>query len=200
MILPDNIIVTSCRTGEQVRARIVNLHRKLAQEKIDLVWWRELNELTGPRDGDEPDEHWEWGVIADQCGVQGGWCKGAETPDGHVQGAIAYTANCRSLLEPGEVSLYVAYVATAPWNRGWLVDRTMYRGTGGRLILHASLHSYMLGLKGRLRLSALSSQNTIDFYDSMGFTKLDENEDRTINMELSADKAMAWFERERILS
>ena len=197
MILPDSIIVTSCRTDEQVRARIVHLHRGLARDRIDGVWWGKLNELTGPRDR---DEHWEWGSIADQCGVRGGWCKGAETPDGHIQGAIAYTANGRSLLEPGEVSLYVAYVATAPWNRGWLVDRPMYRGTGGRLILHASLHSYVLGLKGRLRLSALPSQNTIDFYGSMGFTELDGNEDRTINMELSADKAMAWFEREGILS
>jgi hypothetical protein len=200
MILPDSIIVTSCRTDEQVRARIVNLHRKSAQDNIDLIWWGELNELIGSRDRDEPDEHWEWGVIADQCGVQGGWCKGAETPDGHIQGAIAYTANSRSLLESGEASLYVAYVATAPWNRGWLVDRPMYRGTGRRLILYASLHSYMLGLKGRLRLSALPSQNTIDFYDSMGFTKLDDNKDRTVNMELSADRAMTWLEQEGILS
>ena len=200
MILPDSIIVTSCRTDEQVRARIVNLYRSLAQDRIDGVWWGQLNELTGSRERDEPDEHWEWGSIADQCGVRGGWCKGAETPDGQIQGAIAYTANSRSLLEPGEASIYVVRVATAPWNRGWLVDRPMYRGTGERLIRYASLHSYMLGLKGRLRLSALPSQKLIDFYDSMGFTKLDDNEDGTINMELPADKAMTWFEQEGILS
>jgi hypothetical protein len=200
MNLPDSIIVTSCQTDQRVCARIVDLYRNSAQEKIDSVWWGKLNDLTGPRDQKEPDEHWEWGAIADERGVHGGWCKGAETSDGHIQGAIAYTANSRSLLELGEASLYVAYVATAPLNRGWLVDRPMYRGTGGRLILYASLHSYMLGLKGRVRLSALSRQNTIDFYDSIGFTRLDDNEDRTINMELSADKAMAWFEREGILS
>lgn len=200
VVLPESIALTECVSNNEVIARIVPLFRRKAVDQINGLWWSELNRLSGTRETIEPDEHWDWGAIADQSALRAhSWCVAAETPDGHLQGAIAYQAGTASRFEPGKNTVAVAFIATAPWNRGWLVRESRYGGAGTGLLLRAVVHSYLLGLEGRTSLSAFPTERVTSFYRQKGFNQLERNDDGTIEFELPAEIAVEWLREEGVL-
>jgi hypothetical protein len=118
---------------------------------------------------------------------------------GAVEGASLYRIDAQSQLAPGQGAVYVDRLAVAPRNRPWLVDGPKYQGIGTVLLLAAIRESYSLGLGGRVWLTSLPSERTRQFYRNRGLCVVFENEDGTIDFELSADSAQQWLEREGYL-
>ena len=195
--LPQKASLLHCPSGQFVEAKFVKLWRRVAEADIDAVWWSEIRKAMGKREQPEDDEHWRWGAIADEFWLRGGECVGLQTADRRIQGAMA----CRPIAatEAQEGSVYIGWIAAAPWNREWLFDPPAYRGAGTKLLLYAAARSYLLGLKGTLTLNAFPRPRTKAFYQARGFSLAGQRGDGTIAMVLSARKAMDWLQREGVV-
>lgn len=67
----------------------------------------------------------------------------------------------------------IEYLASAPWNRNIASPRT-YKGVGKGLTLLAVIHSYILGMGGRVVVESLEGAQS--FYAGLGFQ--DTNKER----------------------
>jgi hypothetical protein len=113
------------------------------------------------------------------------------TNDRQIQAVTSLSIEYKSFLEPGEKAIYIDRLATAPWNRGWLVREPQYNRCGLGLIRYVVVLSHLLGLKGRVNLTAVAH---VDFYLDLGFVETQErNGDGTI-YELSTDAALRLME------
>ena len=56
------------------------------------------------------------------------------TNDRQIQAVTSLSIEYKSFLEPGEKAIYIDRLATAPWNRGWLVREPQYNRCGLGLI------------------------------------------------------------------
>jgi hypothetical protein len=66
---------------------------------------------------------------------------------------------------------------------------------GESLLLRAVLHSYRLGLQGRVNLVAFDDERTLSFYHNRGFQDAGE-EDGLPRLELSSKEAVNWLREE----
>lgn len=196
--LPEDVRIFNVQRGAAVRARLVELTRKLAASEIDGTWWKIPVSKTS-RDA-EDDHHWEWrklvGETRNNLAIE---ALAVQSASGAIEGTTLYRIDAKSQLEPGNGAVYVSRLATAPRNRPWLVDSPKYKGIGTVLLLASVRHSYSLGLGGRVWLTSLPSEQARDFYHKRGFEVIFQNPDGTIDFELPADKAQQWLKREGYL-
>ena len=108
--------------------------------------------------------------------------------------------NTLSFVEENAEAIFVELLATAPRNRDWLVTTPAYRGVGSGLLRTVVIHSYHLGLEGRVNLVATTDTNSISFYEGKGFVLVgydgDEDEEKLPRFELGADAAQQWLREE----
>jgi hypothetical protein len=196
--LPQDVPLTLDPPGTEVQARLVRLTREAAADRIDGQWWNIGGSKT-EREA-EGDHHWRWRRIIGELRTQRNKeALAVETEDGAIQGAIVYSIDALSQLEPGLGAIYGERIATAPRNRPWLVNPPHLRGVGKTLLLAAVRHGYLLGLGGRLWLTSLPSETTRMFYVNRGFQVIFQNLDGTIDYELPTSGAAAWLEEEGYL-
>lgn len=196
--LPDTCILTSVRDGLSVEATIVKLTRDLATREVDGKWWHLEGTSAGAR-SQEIDHRWQWRKLVG--GVQNKhWYESVaiQTMDGVLQGAMVYVINAKSFVDESLGAVYIEALATAPHNRPWVVKSPLYRGVGESLLTRAVIHSYQLGLEGRVSLMASSEERTVSFYNNRGFAIVgyEDNEECSPKLELSSQAALSWLERE----
>jgi GNAT superfamily N-acetyltransferase len=188
-MLPVAITLTRCDTGESVKAELVELTSKLAKLKIGSKWWTNLDVSRTQRQM-EGDHHWDWaaeiGKYRNSLFVES---VAVQTDDGELQGAMIYRLDAQSLLSSGVGAVLIDRLATAPRNRGWLVETPLYRGVGKNLVSWAAYHSNTLGFSGRVVLATLPSLRTIGFYESLGFQRAEVEKDDMIILELEPKTA-----------
>lgn len=197
--LPDSISLISWRSGQQCTARVVRLTRELAATKIDGRWWA-IEAKAGASRDEEDDHHWPWRKLVGAHRNDLTWeFAGVQTEDGEIQGAIAYRIDFRSFVDPALTTVYIDRLAAAPRNRPWLVASPAYRGVGRGLLLRAVCHSYLLGLGGRVNLVSVPHERTRRFYNGRGLVRVREDEDGSIEYELSDEAAQRWLQEEGYL-
>jgi GNAT superfamily N-acetyltransferase len=197
--VPTSVRLKECDTGIDVTAKLVELDPALAKAHIDSRWWKDPR-LTQADSQDEEVRHWVWAKLVQKWRYKAyAECAAVQTVGGAIQAATIGLLNGRSLLAPGLGSVIVERLATAPWNRGWLVQRPQYRGAGVGLLFFLICHSYQLGFGGRLSLYSLPLPLTERFYVKRGFVKTGDEKDGMIHFELPEQSALAWLEREGVL-
>jgi hypothetical protein len=122
------------------------------------------------------------------------------TSDQQVQGAAVYRFDARSCLEAGQGSVFLEYLATAPWNRERLRREPRCRGVGLVLLKFVVRHSAKLGLKGRVGLASLNDPDTVNWYLNRGFVDtgevIEENDAALPLLELPVEGARKLLEDE----
>lgn len=201
-IVPETIELIRVADDEIVKASVVTLTRKLAQVEIDTKWWQ-IPDVPKTKRSQESDHSWRWAERLGQLrGSQWFSALAVQTDDGRIQGAILYRSDALSFVEAGVGAVNIEAVATAPRNRSWLVSAPMYRGVGSGLVFCAVLHSYQLGLGGRVNLVSVNDRRTIEFYNHLGFTQAgydgEEGEERLPKFELDANAAQSWLLKDRV--
>jgi hypothetical protein len=187
----DSITLRNCQVGGYVEAEIIQLTRMLAWWRIDGSWHRFRGPFVEPCEEPE-DHHWRWvSFVRRLRKIPLVRCAAAQTPDGHIQGAIIYRGDGGSWLAPGDGSVYVEYLATALRNRPDYAREPLYRGIGEGLITLAMLQSYQWGKGGRVTLRSLP--RAASFYKKMHFVETASPVDRMIAYEVRPEVAGAYL-------
>jgi hypothetical protein len=113
--------------------------------------------------------------------------------DREIQGAMILLTDGKSIIEAGKPSVFVQYLATAPWNREWLIKPAKFRGAGSTLLFQAVRHSWDLGFNGRVTLLSKASEQIRKFYKKRSFTLISETDDDMIEFELEPPAAERWL-------
>jgi hypothetical protein len=189
--LPDEVQLLECASNRKFGAKIHELTRDIAKNKIDLAWFPELKLPRETRRA-EWDFNWEWvglrGEVQQQFGKNGyGWC--VCTEDGNCQGAILYQVGGVSSLDESLPTVFCHKLATAPRNRGRLTSTPRYRGVGTGLIRLAALHSFRAGLGGRVTLETYDDPDTRRWYKDLGFLETPLNSEGIVDFELVPEAA-----------
>jgi hypothetical protein len=88
--------------------------------------------------------------------------------DSIAQGIIILQTNeYHSRLDEDKNLIYVDLLTVAPWNRAAILGRRNYKGVGTVLLTFAMLHSFNLGLQGRIALNTVKEAE--DFYQKLPF-------------------------------
>lgn len=198
--VPETIELIRNADSAIIESSVVTLTRKLAQSEIDTKWWQ-IPEVSKGTRSQENDHGWQWakrlGELRDDR-----WhsALAVQTDDGRIQGAILYHLDTRSFIETDAGAVYIEAVATAPRNRPWLVSTPVYRGVGSGLLLCAVMHSYKLGLGGRVNLLSAEDSRTIEYYKRRGFAPAGYDDDAgnepLPRFELDTDSAQSWLREE----
>lgn len=197
--LSDDVTLWDSPNACEIQAKIVKLDRKLAKSGIDKAWWRDQD--LHNRRPKEVDVGWSWSKPVGACRVDKfAEAAAVQTSDGVIQGALLYYLDGNSLVAPGNKSVFVHYLATAPWNRDWLVDPPKYRWVGSGLLFRAVCHSWLLGLQGRIVLVAVPSPHAQKFYDKWLFTRFSQDQNGTVEYELETAAAKKWLVQRGIVT
>jgi hypothetical protein len=196
--LPDKVTLTDVVRKSECDASIVKLTRETAKHQMDAAWWQ----IGGSKSDrqKEGDHAWSWTRIVGEV-RQDRFAKlvAVQTPDGEIQGAIKYLFDGESLLQPGEPSIFVEYLAAAPQNREWMVNPPKYRGVGTALVFYAVCDSWISGRQGRVTLVSLSSEKTREFYTRRGFSEVSTLEDGNVEFEMTSIAAERWLRQRGML-
>ena len=197
MLFSDTVTLLRAINGEAVKTEIVDLSTQVAKQEIDEIWWQNSGlHIVNP----EGDGHWKWEAIALDFGNDiFRSCVAVRSPQGYLEGALAYAINGKSEIEPGKGCFYIAWLATAPRNRAWICAAPVYKGVGSALMGWAIRQSYLNGLEGRMALQSLPTPQTQRFYAQKGFlrTDLSQPEDGLINYELPRAEAQRWLRQQQ---
>jgi hypothetical protein len=195
MELQKKVWLIRCDSNESEEADIESLNHKrlVANSDIDQKWWEDLSRygLIGDP-SKEPDRGWDWREICSQSYGPAVYC--IRTKDKRIQAVTSFFKEYKSFLEPGEKAFYIDRLATAPWNRGWLVQDPQYNRCGLSLIRYVVVQSHLHGLKGRVNLTAVAH---VDFYLHLGFVETQERNGDGKIYELSTDAALHLMEDRR---
>lgn len=194
IVFPEPTSIRDIEANVERLGSLVRLQRDAASEEIDIGWWNhpEVTELWHLED----DRDWDWRALISSCQNKPLWhAIAVRCHEGQIQGAILYRANGVSRIESEKGSVFIEYLASAPWNRDWLTDRPRFRGAGECLIFTAVRHSYLLGLGGRVTVAAIDNDRTVRFYKNRGFEAIDLVDGGTIVYELPGLKALEWLDR-----
>jgi len=158
----------------KVDAKLERLTPEQARERIDGLWWKKVPpEIRRPPLALDAD--WKWyGIVQEETASGFGEAVCIVTSDRQVQGAAVYRFDARSCLEAGQGSVFLEYLATAPWNRERLCREPRCRGVGLVLLKFVVRHSAKLGLKGRVGLASLNDPDTVNWYMKRGFVDTGE--------------------------
>lgn len=117
-----------------------------------------------------PDSHWDWRrkcAIAPGTGRQAYGLLNGDQVEAAMMLADGHQAR---LGAPGELLVYVDFLATAPWNRNAIQRPERFRGLGTMLLGAAIEISRLQGMDGRCGLHALPSAE--GFYQRVGMQDL----------------------------
>lgn len=161
--------VIEAATGDLVSAEV---HYQIGHQHLDdydEYWIPEFEALDHNNTGAVEDAHWNWRTkmekaLSSTVGIQ---C--ALTVDKRLQGLMIVDGLCRSKLEKGIRVPYLAYISTAPWNRGGRNSRQGYRHVGFILLKQAIAYSQEHGYAGRLALHSLPAAET--WYKKLNFSE-----------------------------
>lgn len=184
----NEVPLIRCATGEQFTAAIVELNRDIAQQRIDAVWWNELDpeSLVQPPD-EESDRDWDWRELVSQIlNKPRGSAWAVQSDDGTVHAAMRLFVGENSAFDATKKTVYIDRLATSPINRKWLVSKPFCRGAGTALVVFAVAFSMDLGLEGRVNLAAADAE---PFYEGIGFAPTAEFREGATIWELSSDCA-----------
>jgi hypothetical protein len=154
--------------GGSVSAIIKPLTASLADRRIDKAWWT-VPGVNQQQLDDEPDRHWRWkGLVEDSARNPDfeAWATMTMKP-GYVEGAMILQVGVDSILRKGSKAVYVAYIASAPRNRGLLKEHRMFSGVGKSMMEFVRKRSAESGFGGRILLASLPS--AASFYTINGF-------------------------------
>lgn len=116
---------------------------------------------------DVEDAHWNWRAKVERALSDKQAMQCALTVEGVTQGLMIVKGRIRSLLNDDMAIPYLAYISTAPWNRGLSGEGRRLRHVGFILMKHAILYSREQGFGGRLGLHALPG--AVSWYQRLGF-------------------------------
>lgn len=171
-------------------ADVFPLSEEIARDLIDNVWWEKISPTLMAL---EMDNHWRWEekIIKRKSNILYDFVA-IESDEEYLEGAMIYLSGVESQLNAQNLCGWIDYLASAPRNREWLVDSPLYKGIGSAFLYWAILRSYRTGLKGRIRLESLPSENTIKFYERKGFVKTNfpASEEGLVSYELPENMAM----------
>lgn len=175
--------------SESVIAHVEVLCERLARRLIMGKWWQgggiPLYRLMS-----EPDQRWNWNEIAR-------WADRAEEYFGcyvllvpqsgmvTAEGAVLYRIGAQSLLEPGQGTVHLQYLAVSPLNRKRLMgNAAAYKGIGTELVALTVYASYINGFRGRVLCEPLDQ--SLGFYIERGFEKIVDQASHRPYYELSS--------------
>ncbi len=188
IVLPDVISIVGA--AGPCQGEIVPLDRPVAKG-ITRTWWQAVANAPKELLRDEADRGWDWaddvGVLRHHAGHFGhAW---AVRVDGRIEGGILYRVAAVSKVPPGEPVLFVARLATAPWNRPHLGRPNPTRGVGVGLLRLALLHSFRYGYAGRVELEARHGGPEAEWYRRRGFQTVGPPVDTMCDMVLGSEAA-----------
>ena len=135
-------------------------------------WVKSFERRSCTREQD--DDSWMWNASASQLDLllhRTDLSSFALIADTRIDGVLFLQREPQpSRLDPQQFLVYVAYVATAPWNRRDKNGAGKLRGVGTSLIDWAALISREAKCDGCLGLHSLRSSDP--FYESLGFRNL----------------------------
>ena len=161
---------------QYVAGQLLGLTDEMATERMHRVWWAHTD-LKSNFDPPPIDHNWEWTDLGIE--YEGRFLKSERIAivagdDDAVQCAmLVSTEPVASVLNSGEMGLFVERLFTAPWNRPKLrKDGQPYLvGVGTELITWAAWLSDKLGFRGRLLLDG--SPDELAWYLKRGLQTLD---------------------------
>lgn len=156
--------------------------------------WKPDTEAVQRRWQLEPDNHWDWEELAEKCKSDArmeALC--VSSGQNRIQAACVYEIGQPSVLLPTVRCIYVHRLSSAPWNREWLVSGKKTRGAGTALLSAMAMHSYQLGLGGRLLLA--TTPKAYEFYIKKGFVDTGEVSEEFPLLELPEENAVRLINR-----
>ncbi|MDP4194851.1 MAG: GNAT family N-acetyltransferase [Bacteroidota bacterium] len=135
------------------------------------------------------DAHWNWRKKVLLCEGILAYGTYALEADNKTQGMmITETVMHQSKLQSTESLIYIEFIASAPWNRSYLVPHPKYKGVGMVLLSQAIGESFENGYEGRIGLHSLPGAET--FYKNLGMIDCGFDNHKQLNyFELPIDKA-----------
>lgn len=177
-------------------ASFVALQPSIAATELDQRWWR-MPPGSNCGNGEE-DREWNWEELCRDALSNNYWeATGLQTPDGRFQGAIIYSADAKSVLNPKAGAIYVDNLATAPWNRRRVNGNPEFGAVGPELLCQAVHHSHLLGFRGRIILASLP--RAIAFYVGKGFVDTGTTIENWPVLELPLEQARNWLEEKGLV-
>lgn len=144
--------------------------------------------------------HWDWGRKAPNLSLleSAGFGVACERQWQGVM--LTKSASCTARLDPdkGKPLVYIDFLEVAPWN--WVIPEIgrmgRFRAVGSTLLWKAVIQSQEEGFQGRVGLHSLPQSEK--FYEKFGMTPLrrDDTKQNLLYMELSAEQATGFLERE----
>lgn len=198
MEILQSIQLQRADNNQYVEAAIVRLSVDDARRLVDDTWWN-LPDVPNEKLRKEGDYRWKRSLIVKGYGVSVlTECVAIKSKEGYIEGAVAYSFNAKSLLEPNKGCAYMDRLSTAPRNRKRVVREPLYKGVGSALMYWVLKESYNAGLGGRIALESLRTPDTIKFYESRGFlrTDLSKPSGGLPDFELPKAKAEEWLKQE----
>jgi hypothetical protein len=169
--------------GETVEATV----GKITQSHIDDYesLWRGMLQVY-----DQEDQFWSWAfkerVFLSQDNYEGY----AVDLAGRTEGLMMIeTQSHRAQLIAGQPLVYVAAIATAPWNRRGIRRTPELRRIGTELLLSARLRSIELGYDGRVGLHSLPTAE--QFYENSNMILVEPDREEYLD---SDEPELAYFE------
>jgi len=197
--VPKHVRLASA-CGSPPDASVITLTPEIARLRIDARWLLDVDKPEFKQDWD-----WLWGdEIAKRQMDPAFKALAISTADEEVQGAVAYTLGVRSVLEPTCFAVHIDLLGAAPRCRGAARKAPLYDDVGEQTALLPVIHSYELGLDGRVNLGALEGAER--FYRRLGFEATGEMEQEEgeeqgrMVFELRPEKALEWMQRKGVLA
>jgi hypothetical protein len=167
-----------------VDAQLVDLTEQHITDYVTL-WCSVLQEAQ------QEDKYWDWAYKQRQSNRRDNYEGYAVEYQNRTQGLMLIeTQQYRSLLEPSDRIVYVAALASAPWNRRQIQRPPELKGVGLGLLLFARQRSVEIGYGGRIGLHALPGSER--FYERQNMTRYEVDPDEyLVDPE---EEALAYFE------
>lgn len=166
--------------GESDIGDVERLWRPLLEQRS-----AEFESWSAAAEGNAQDAHWDWLHLARAAAASMSLELFAVECAGQTQGLMLVATNqfARLEIQRGRELVYVAFAATAPWNRRRFVPSPRYKGVGRLLMMTAISYSIEQGFSGRIALHSLPESESW-YRRSFPFTDLGYD----------AEKQMHYFE------
>ncbi len=170
------------RLKERASGQLVDGVVRVATLADKLLWtkWRDFMPATAE------DGAWNWDEFIDSAlNDPGQFVCEVVVLAGEIQGMMLVGI---SGAETAEFGLYVAHLATAPWNRP---PESKFRGVGSVLLSHAVIRSELLGHHGRIYLE--SKPKAEAYYQRIGMTIFGTDPEGFVKFQFKSEQALDFL-------
>jgi hypothetical protein len=194
------VSVFDLHKNQEVVGKIVELNRQWAYFVIQRKWRQNLTlreDLPIRAVTEESDYYWNWPRLVRRFYSKAECeCLGLLIGP-RIEGAIIYRVNEQSAIEPGKGAVFVEFLAPAPRNRPSLCVHPRYKYVGTGLLTVAVLHSYQLGLGGRVSLCPVG--NSAGFYEERDFLRTKVHKDGMVVYEIPTQVAIERLAKKGVI-